>query len=77
MICFYVIVIVDDYQASSITSPVTIPAGAMEVCIHVEIVNDTIYEIDEVFTISAQIQGISNASATVEVTIQDNEGEGI
>ena len=41
------------------------------------IVDNDIHEPDEMFSISAKIQGSSDAAVTVQVTIEDDESENI
>ena len=66
---------VGDYTASSIPSTITIPAGMLERCFNVTIVDDVVRELDEGFQISARLQGSTTIAATVGVTILDDDGK--
>ena len=70
-------VLVSDYEANSVPQSLTIAAGSTEKCFNVTIVNDAIHELSELFTVSVQIQGSLVAPATVQVTIEDDDGESI
>ena len=65
----------DDYIASSIPSTIVITAGDMEECFIVDIVDDEVYEVPELFQITARFQDSTTPDATVGVTINDDDGE--
>ena len=65
----------DDYNATDITQSLIFLPGSTKECFIVRIINDTINEPAEMFTISARPEGSSDPHATTTVHIVDDDGE--
>ena len=66
-----------DYDASDIPATLTFDAGSTEECFDVDIINDTVNEFNEEFTITVRPEGSSDLPASTTVTIEDDDGESI
>ena len=64
-----------DYDPASIPQALTFSPGDTEECFDVEIVNDTVNEPTETFTISGRPEGSSDPPASTTVTIEDDDSE--
>ena len=66
-----------DYDAASIPQTLTFAPGTTEQCFDVEVINDTINELTETFTVSGRPEGSSGPPASTIITIEDDDGEGL